>query len=133
MLKCLSLALLFVDECTRIELPAIVSGLLYELKFATNKVNKFVLQTLFRTVIPICFGKILERHFFNSKVFFKLFDCTGSTFDDDCVGKCRDDIPSIITVVLECVPDLSAHFQLIETLMLFKKNLWAVSTFLFYM
>jgi len=39
-----------------------------------------------------------------------------------------DDIPNIIMLVLECVRDVALHFRLIETLMLFKENLWIVST-----
>ena len=38
-----------------------------------------------------------------------------------------DDIPCIIMQVLECVQDVAFHFRLVETLMLFKENLWIVS------
>ena len=41
--------------------------------------------------------------------------------------KALEDVPNIIMLVLECVEDVSLHFQLIETLMMFKDNLWIVS------
>ena len=37
-----------------------------------------------------------------------------------------DDIPHIIMLILECIRDVALHFRLIETLMLFKENLWIV-------
>ena len=81
--------------------------------------SKFIYQCIYR------------RKRYNTLCFIICSACLhviGTLAKDDNFATKVSDIPSIITMVLEGVVEIPFHYQLIESLMLIKNDVWSVSS-----
>jgi len=56
LLDTLCFTLVFVDENTRIDVPAQVAGLLYQVDFTSSEMQECFMNAFCKTIIPVSFG-----------------------------------------------------------------------------
>ncbi|XP_077971712.1 protein unc-79 homolog isoform X2 [Styela clava] len=100
LLEMLCHTLPFMEESFRIELPLQVASLLPDGDF---DFHGLIIDNLSDSIIPMCFVHVRDSE------------------DDTCLSSI---VPAIITIMFEFVTDAPLHMKLIETLMIFKTELW---------
>ncbi|XP_078483557.1 protein unc-79 homolog [Ciona intestinalis] len=99
------LVTMFLEEKARATVPLTVAGLITELCWTTTYIliQEYIVKTLCNSILPCCLGLMT---------------------DNKNLKSCFDTLPAVISVVLDGVQNVSLHFRVIETIMLFKQDVW---------
>nr|XP_026693910.1 protein unc-79 homolog isoform X5 [Ciona intestinalis] len=99
------LVTMFLEEKARATVPLTVAGLITELCWSTTYIliQEYIVKTLCNSILPCCLGLMT---------------------DNKNLKSCFDTLPAVISVVLDGVQNVSLHFRVIETIMLFKQDVW---------